>query len=62
MAARYNTDDKVREALARAEAHGINTSCTQPDEIKGPYTECPGYGCADPEETAAFMQSVRKPG
>lgn len=33
----------------------------RPDEIKGPYNEFPGYWCANPEETAAFMKSVKKP-
>lgn len=33
----------------------------RPDEIKGPYQEFPGYWCADPEETAAFMRTVEKP-
>ena len=31
------------------------------DEIKGAYNEYPGYWCANPEETAAFMKTVKKP-
>lgn len=33
----------------------------KPEEIKGPYSEFPGYWCANPEETAAFMRTVKKP-
>lgn len=33
----------------------------RPDEIKGAYQEYPGYWCANPDETATFMQSVEKP-
>jgi hypothetical protein len=31
------------------------------DEIKGAYQEYPGYWCASPEDTAAFMKTVQKP-
>ncbi len=31
------------------------------DEIKGAYQEYPGYWCANPTETAAFMKTVKKP-
>ena len=33
----------------------------RPDEIKGAYNEFPGYWCANPEETVAFMKTVNKP-
>lgn len=33
----------------------------RPDEIKGPYAEYPGYWCANPEQTAQFMRTVKKP-
>jgi len=33
----------------------------KPEQIKGPYNEYPGYWCANPEETAAFMKTVTKP-
>jgi hypothetical protein len=41
--------------------HHTYPSGPKPDEIKGPYNEFPGYWCANPEETATFMKSVRKP-
>lgn len=42
--------------------HGHNyPTGPRPDEIKGAYQEFPGYWCADPKETAAFMQTVEKP-
>lgn len=31
------------------------------DELKGPYSEYPGYWCKDPKETIEFMKSVTKP-
>lgn len=33
----------------------------KPDQIQGPYNEFPGYWCANPKETAEFMQTVKKP-
>lgn len=33
----------------------------KPDQIKGPYSEFPGYWCAEPEATAEFMRTVQKP-
>jgi len=33
----------------------------KPDEIKGAYSEFPGYWCANPQETIDVMKSVRKP-
>ena len=33
----------------------------RPDELKGPYSEFPGYWCKDPQETVDFMKTVSKP-
>lgn len=33
----------------------------KPDQISGPYNEFPGYWCANPQETAQFMNTVKKP-
>lgn len=33
----------------------------KPDQIKEPYKEFPGYWCANPQETADVMKSVKKP-
>ncbi len=33
----------------------------KPEQIKGPYNEFPGYWCSDPNGTAEFMKSVKKP-
>jgi hypothetical protein len=33
----------------------------KPEQIKGPLNEFPGYWCANPQETAEFMQGVGKP-
>jgi len=33
----------------------------KPDEIKGPYSEVPGYWCKNPQETIDFMKGVEKP-
>ena len=33
----------------------------RPDELKGPYSEYPGYWCKDPKETIEFMKGVEKP-
>ena len=41
-------------------SHGYPTA-PRPDQIQGPYQEYPGYWCANPEETAEFMQGVNKP-
>ncbi len=31
------------------------------DQLQKPYNEYPGYWCREPEETAAFMKTVKKP-
>jgi hypothetical protein len=41
--------------------HHSYPSGPKPDEIQGPYSEFPGYWCANPKETAEFMHSVQKP-
>jgi len=33
----------------------------KPEEIKGPYSEFPGYWCSCPDETAKVMSAVKKP-
>ena len=33
----------------------------KPEQIKEPYNEFPGYWCADPQGTADFMKTVKKP-
>ena len=33
----------------------------KPDEIKGAYSEFPGYWCANPQETEEVMKGVKKP-
>jgi len=33
----------------------------KPEQIKGPYSEYPGYWCSNPEETIAYMKTVQKP-
>ncbi len=33
----------------------------KPEELKGSYSEFPGYWCKDPEETVEFMKTVEKP-
>lgn len=33
----------------------------KPDELVKPYSEFPGYWCKDPQETAEFMKTVKKP-
>ena len=33
----------------------------KPEELKANYSEFPGYWCKNPEETAEFMKSVKKP-
>jgi hypothetical protein len=33
----------------------------KPEQITGPYSEFPGYWCANPQETIETMKSVRKP-
>jgi hypothetical protein len=40
--------------------HSYPTAPTA-DEIKGAYNEFPGYWCANPQETAEVMKSVKKP-
>jgi len=41
--------------------HHNYLSAPRPDEIKGPYSENPGYWCSDPKEVADFMAGVEKP-
>jgi len=33
----------------------------RPEELKGPYSEYPGYWCKDPEKTIEVMQKVKRP-
>ncbi len=33
----------------------------KPDELEKPYNEFPGYWCQNPQETAEFMKTVKKP-
>jgi len=33
----------------------------RPDQIGKPYSEFPGYWCSNPQETADFMKTVKKP-
>jgi len=62
------------EVIKACEQHGVNADFyiktfhhhsypTGPkaDEIKGAYNEFPGYWCANPQETAEVMRSVKKP-
>lgn len=41
--------------------HHTYPSGPKPDEVKGAYNEFPGYWCANPQETADVMKSVKKP-
>ena len=41
--------------------HHSYPSGPKPEEIKEPYNENPGYWCANPQETAEVMKSVKKP-
>ena len=41
--------------------HHQYQTAPKPEQIKGPYEEFPGYWCASPQETADFMQTVKKP-
>jgi len=41
--------------------HHSYPSGPKPEEIKEPYNEFPGYWCSNPQETADFMKSVKKP-
>ena len=41
--------------------HHNYPTAPKPEEIKAPYNEYPGYWCASPEETTAFMKTVTKP-
>ncbi len=62
------------EVVKACEEHGVKAdfyiktfhhhsypTAPKPDEIKGAYNEFPGYWCANPEETAAFMKTVTAP-
>jgi hypothetical protein len=41
--------------------HHSYPTAPQPDQIKAPYNEFPGYWCANPQETIDVMKSVKKP-
>ena len=41
--------------------HHSYPTAPKTDEIKGAYNEFPGYWCANPQETADVMKSVKKP-
>jgi len=41
--------------------HHSYPTAPKPDEIQGAYNEFPGYWCANPQETADVMKSVKKP-
>ena len=62
------------EVVQACEQHGVNADFyiktfhhhsyqtgPKPEQIKGPYSEFPGYWCADPKATAEFMRTVEKP-
>lgn len=62
------------DVVRACEKHGINAdfyiktfhhhnyqTAPKPDQVKEPYNEFPGYWCANPQETAEVMQSVKKP-
>ena len=41
--------------------HHNYPSAPKPHELKGPYTEVPGYWCRNPKELIEFMKTVEKP-
>ncbi len=41
--------------------HHHYPSAPKPEEIKGPIGECPGYWCANPEQTIEVMKAVERP-
>ena len=41
--------------------HHKYPSAPRPDELKGPYSEHPGYWCKDPKAVIDFMKGVEKP-
>jgi len=41
--------------------HHSYPTAPKPEQIKRPYSEFPGYWCANPKETAEFMKTVEKP-
>lgn len=41
--------------------HHDYPTAPKPDELKGSYSEFPGYWCKDPQETVEFMKMVVKP-
>jgi hypothetical protein len=62
------------DVIKACETHGINADFyiktfhhhsyptgPKPEQIKGPYSEFPGYWCANPQETIEVMRSVKKP-
>jgi hypothetical protein len=62
------------DVVKACEKHGVNADFyiktfhhhsyptgPKPDQIKGAYSEFPGYWCASPQETAEVMKSVNKP-
>jgi hypothetical protein len=62
------------DVIKLCEAQGVNAdfyiktfhhhsypTAPKPDEIKGPYSEFPGYWCSNPQETTDVMAKVKKP-
>jgi len=62
------------EVVKGCEAHEVNAdfyiktfhhhsypTAPKPEQLKEAYNEFPGYWCRNPEETAEFMKTVRKP-
>ncbi len=41
--------------------HHNYPSAPKPEQLKGPYSEVPGYWCRDPKETIETMKAVKKP-
>jgi hypothetical protein len=62
------------EVIKACEKHGVPAdfyiktfhthsypTAPKPDELDKPYNEFPGYWCKNPQETAEFMKTVKKP-
>jgi len=62
------------DVVKACESHGVKAdfyiktfhshsypTAPKPEQITGPLSEYPGYWCANPKETADFMQGVQKP-
>lgn len=62
------------EVIKACEKHGVSAdfyiktfhthsypTAPKPDELDKPYNEFPGYWCKNPQETAEFMKTVKKP-